>query len=88
MKHIGGLLLGVCALNAQINIEPAVAKKIGDAIWRNECQGRVGGLTHWKSGEEFPSFGIGHFIWYPAGVHKTFKDRTSAKQPQRSLQIA
>jgi len=27
----------------------------------------VTGLTHWNDGEEFPSMGIGHFIWYPNG---------------------
>ncbi len=74
MKHIGGLLLSMCAVHAHITIEPALAKKIGDAIWQNECRGRESGLTHWKSGEEFPSFGIGHFIWYPSGVQKTFKE--------------
>ena len=24
--------------------------------------------VHWNQGEAFPSLGIGHFIWYPAGV--------------------
>ena len=24
-------------------------------------------ITHWNEGEEFPSLGIGHFIWYPRG---------------------
>ena len=38
---------------------------IGDRIWKNECGGKVEGLTHWNKGEEFGSFGIGHFIWYP-----------------------
>ena len=74
MKYLGGFLLSVCAAQAHITVEPDLAKKIGDAIWQNECGGRVSGLTHWKVGEEFLSFGIGHFIWYPPDVHKTFKE--------------
>ncbi|NWK54022.1 hypothetical protein HW115_00240 [Verrucomicrobiaceae bacterium N1E253] len=41
--------------------------KIGMKIWQNESGGKVSGLTHWNVGEEFPSMGIGHFIWYPKG---------------------
>ena len=32
------------------------------------------GLTTWNGGEEFPSLGIGHFIWYPAGVKGRFNE--------------
>lgn len=42
---------------------------IGRKIWQNESAGKVSGLTHWNEGEEFPSLGIGHFIWYPAGFN-------------------
>jgi hypothetical protein len=52
------------------------AQKIGDKIWRNECGGTVDGLTHWNTNENFPSLGIGHFIWYPKDkrdrFHETF----------------
>lgn len=41
--------------------------RIGMKIWKNESGGKVAGLTHWNEGEEFPSLGIGHFIWYPRG---------------------
>lgn len=40
---------------------------IGRKIWQNESGGTLAGLTAWNPGEEFPSLGIGHFIWYPAG---------------------
>jgi hypothetical protein len=40
---------------------------IGRKIWQNESGGTLAGLTAWNAGEEFPSLGIGHFIWYPAG---------------------
>ena len=42
---------------------------IGRKIWQNESGGKVSGLTHWNDGEEFPSMGIGHFIWYPKGFN-------------------
>jgi hypothetical protein len=47
---------------------------IGRKIWQNECAGSVAGLTTWNAGEEFPSLGIGHFIWYPAGVKGRFEE--------------
>lgn len=40
----------------------------------NECSGRIAGLTSWNRGEEFPSLGIGHFIWYPEGVRGPFDE--------------
>jgi hypothetical protein len=47
---------------------------IGRKIWQNESGGTVNGLTAWNGGEEFPSLGIGHFIWYPAGVRGPFEE--------------
>lgn len=47
---------------------------IGRKIWQNECGGTVNGLTTWNAGEEFPSLGIGHFIWYPAGFKGRFEE--------------
>lgn len=47
---------------------------IGHKIWQNECAGSVNGLTTWNAGEEFPSLGIGHFIWYPAGFNGRFNE--------------
>jgi len=34
----------------------------------------VSGLTAWNTGEEFPSLGIGHFIWYPSGFNGRFNE--------------
>lgn len=47
---------------------------IAEKIWMNECSGKKEALTHWGKGEDFPSLGIGHFIWYPADVAKTFNE--------------
>lgn len=47
---------------------------IGRKIWKNECAGTVEGLTTWNVGEDFPSLGIGHFIWYVDGRPGPFKE--------------
>ncbi len=43
-------------------------------IYQNECGANPEKLIHWNRGETFPSLGIGHFIWYPAGVHERFSE--------------
>lgn len=48
------------------NLSESQKMAIGKKIWQNECGGTVDGLTTWNVGEEFPSLGIGHFIWYTA----------------------
>lgn len=55
-------------------LSAAQKSAIGRKIWQNECAGTVPGLTTWNAGEEFPSLGIGHFIWYPAGVKGRFRE--------------
>ncbi|MEO0414069.1 MAG: hypothetical protein AAF226_03840 [Verrucomicrobiota bacterium] len=52
---------------AKIQLSDADAKAIGDKIWTNECNHTIEGLTSWNQGEDFPSLGIGHFIWYVKG---------------------
>ncbi len=47
---------------------------VGRKIWINECDGKVAGLTSWNGDEAFPSLGIGHFIWYPAGAPGPFEE--------------
>jgi len=56
------------------DLSAAQKAAIGRKIWKNECGGTVDGLTTWNVGEEFPSLGIGHFIWYPAGVRGRFNE--------------
>jgi hypothetical protein len=48
--------------------------RIGQRIWANECGGSISGLTSWNHGEEFPSLGIGHFIWYPKNFQGRFEE--------------
>lgn len=69
---IGLLFVGSAA--AESGLTAAQKAAIGRKIWQNECAGSVAGLTTWNAGEEFPSIGIGHFIWYPAGFHGRFSE--------------
>lgn len=68
-----GFLTAGTAL-AELRLTSADARKIGQRLWQNECAGTVEGLTSWNKGEDFPSLGIGHFIWYPKGVRPTFQE--------------
>ena len=52
---------------AGVSLTASQKRAVGQKIWQNESGGKVDGLTHWNEGEEFPSLGIGHFIWYPKG---------------------
>src|SRR5690242_18693625 len=47
---------------------------IAEKIWKNECGGTIEGLVVWNKGENFPSLGIGHFIWYPEGKKDRFEE--------------
>lgn len=47
---------------------------IGERIFANECNRRLECLTAWNEGEDFPSLGIGHFIWYRAGQEAGFTE--------------
>ncbi|MDX1475907.1 MAG: hypothetical protein R3309_17165, partial [Reinekea sp.] len=49
-------------------------QQIGNLIYLNECGGKTENLIVWNEGEEFPSLGIGHFIWYPAGKEGPFQE--------------
>jgi hypothetical protein len=64
MRYIPTLLITLSA-HAAIRITKEQAQQIGQQIWKNECGGKVEGLTHWIKGEPCASLGIGHFIWYP-----------------------
>lgn len=57
-----------------LQLTPQQRKKVAQKIWQNESAGTVNGLTAWNDGENFPSMGIGHFIWYPKGVQGPFTE--------------
>jgi hypothetical protein len=82
MTRAGALTLAVMAVcwSAWVTpapllaLSPEQAEEIGRRIWQNEGRGLEENLTVWNAGEDFPSFGIGHFIWYPAGVTGPFEE--------------
>jgi hypothetical protein len=70
-------LIAVSSLAAHASpaaLDDSQALEIGRRIWKNECAGTLDGLTSWNKGEEFPSLGIAHFIWYPAGRTGPFEE--------------
>lgn len=69
---LGALLL--LPSSAGISLSHQEALRIGRQVWQNECGGSIAGLTSWNAGENFASLGIGHFIWYPAGVRGPFEE--------------
>jgi hypothetical protein len=58
------------SLRAQSQDIPMTADELGclqKMIFFNECSGRAERMLTWNDDEDFPSFGLGHFIWYPQG---------------------
>lgn len=47
---------------------------LGQQIFNNECALQLNCLTAWNSGEDFPSLGIGHFIWYRENQSDIFEE--------------
>ncbi len=62
------------AADYKIQLTTKQAQSIGQKIWFNEGASKIENLTVWNKGEAFPSFGIGHFIWYPQGVEESFTE--------------
>ncbi len=57
-------------------------------IFFNECSGRTERMVAWNADEDFPSFGLGHFIWYPKGkkgpYQATFPEFLSFLEAQKT----
>ena len=58
----------------QFQLTPQELEWLGDQIYSNECDANFECLTSWNSGEEFPSLGIGHFIWFQADQESAFEE--------------
>lgn len=72
MKQIILILLFSMSLFAELS--ESSLHQIGLKVWQNECRGTLDGLICWNENEEFPSLGIGHFIWYPENTPKKFTE--------------
>jgi hypothetical protein len=61
---------GSASLRAESQDTPMTADELvclQKMIFFNECSGRAERMLTWNADEDFPSFGLGHFIWYPQG---------------------
>ena len=58
----------------RLSITPEAAARVGRQVWINESGGSPDGVTAWNAGEDFPSLGIGHWIWFKAGGHPIFEE--------------
>ena len=56
------------------NISRSELNAIGEKIFKNEAGGIKKDLVYWNKGENFPSLGIGHFIWYKQGEPGIFEE--------------
>jgi hypothetical protein len=61
-----------------INLTDKQIAELGSLIWKNEGQQKLQHLTTWNRGEDFPSLGLGHFIWYPHADKGLFKEQFPA----------
>ncbi len=72
------LSLSLHVVAKPLTISPAELAAVAEKIYRNETGGKVENLMVWNEGEDFPSLGIGHFIWYkkdaPAIFEESFPD--------------
>ena len=66
------LLLVSPAFGALPALSESQQQWLGDRVFANECNNQISCLTSWNRGENFPSLGIGHFIWYQAGQTEAF----------------
>lgn len=57
-----------------MQLNPKLAQKVGRQVWLNETGGRRDAITSWNASENFASVGIGHFIWFPAGLKSPFQE--------------
>lgn len=64
----------VTAQQSRLQISPDLASKVGRQVWLNETGGNRDQITAWNATEDFPSLGIGHFIWFPAGLDTRFRE--------------
>jgi hypothetical protein len=86
LQTLAGALATVAALPARaqtptpdgtiprLAISPETAARVGQQVWQNESGRSIAGLTAWNDAEDFPSLGIGHWIWFKAGGHPVFEE--------------
>ncbi|MBM87851.1 MAG: hypothetical protein CMQ41_05680 [Gammaproteobacteria bacterium] len=77
-RILGAFLAQILSVEAayseMFDLTESDKKWLGDRIFDNECAGKFECLTSWNAGENFPSLGIGHFIWFPPGLDSPFEE--------------
>ncbi|NIZ46964.1 hypothetical protein PVA44_03170 [Entomospira nematocerorum] len=68
------ITVGSWASSSGLNPTDEELKSAAKRIFQNETGGKKENLVVWNVGEEFPSLGIGHFIWFPKGVKAPFTE--------------
>lgn len=63
-----------CASAQMPTLSEAEHQWLGQQIYANECNSKFECLTSWNAGEDFPSLGIGHFIWFKTGQSEPFEE--------------
>ncbi len=67
-------LLGIRQAAAlPVSEDHALLDGLAARLFQRECGGRQENLIWWAPREPFPSLGIAHFIWLPAGVQVPFE---------------
>ncbi|GAA5101469.1 hypothetical protein [Wohlfahrtiimonas larvae] len=74
MRLVIVLLLSFSISLADVVIPEATLNDIAGKIYRNETGGKRTNLVVWNDGENFPSLGIGHFIWYKYNEPEHFEE--------------
>jgi hypothetical protein len=72
---LSGLMISISSQAASERLPQltsAEADWIGQRIFANECNLKLSCLSSWNAGEDFPSLGIGHFIWYRENQQEVF----------------
>lgn len=74
VKKSGGNEMTKTDDKANISISKAELDIVAEKVFKNEAGGKKDLLVHWNTGENFPSLGIGHFIWYKADEKGRFDE--------------
>lgn len=70
---IGSLFFGEITAQSD-RLTDAQYQWIAQQIFANECSRNIACLTSWNAGEDFPSLGLGHFIWYRQGQNDRYTE--------------
>lgn len=68
------LLISLICVSTQAATPSEESAWLGARIFQNETGGERDLLLYWSESEEFPSLGIGHFIWIPDRLEVPFED--------------